>query len=442
MNAYTSMEISTFTKKKTFNEDQTLNNNSYINSIIDMYDLKIQGKSYIVENEKINKLYPDLITFINEDISSQNSSIIKKVSLKNSINSNNNSELKVIKIAKKELSNHNSSNDNKNPSNNTIKLNKDNFQIGINIRFHSPMTAQKVKHTTTKNSPVHNTHKSPPNNKIYVSNKNTLKQSPKLTNKNVDVKSIPKIYNKAFSPKPSSPTEMHNEMKSNGCYIKKNVKNQSLALNSTHRNIITCESPSSDKANESINNKLSIGSNNKNNGNMLFAKKIKTVGINKKVRKNISPPQIPKTINNTIKNTNGNKMRFKRDEQKLNLSFDEIIYRQKVIKKQKKNNNIRKNKLNKSYDNLKIENSVFEDDDIFKVLDNTQIIIPKNNLETFNPKGKKLEIIRENSENDLIPRGEDGERITANFMKNGSNDNNYNNQVLFDRFSFHNHNLP
>ena len=165
MNAYTSMEISTFAKKKTFNEDQTLNNNSYINSIIDMYDLKVQGKSYIVENEKINKLYPDLITFINEDISSQNSSIIKKVSLKNSINSNNNSELKVIKIAKKELSNRNSSNDNKNPSNNTIKVNKDNFQIGINIRFHSPTTTQKVKHATSKNSPVHNTHKSPRNNK-------------------------------------------------------------------------------------------------------------------------------------------------------------------------------------------------------------------------------------------------------------------------------------
>ena len=30
-------------------------------------------------------------------------------------------------------------------------------------------------------------------------------------------------------------------------------------------------------------------------------------------------------------------MRFKRDEQKLNLSFDEIIPRQKVIKKHKKN---------------------------------------------------------------------------------------------------------
>lgn len=435
MNAYTSMEISTFPKKKTFNEEQTLNNNSYINSLVDMYDQKVQGKPYVLESEKINKLYPDLITFINEDISSQNSSIVKKVSLKNSINSNNNSELKVIKIAKKEISNRNSSNDNKNPSNNTIKLNKDNFQIGINIRFHSPTTAQKSKHTTTKNSPLHNTHKSPPNNKIYVSNKSTLKQSPKVINKNP----IPKIYNKAFSPKPSSPTEMHNEMKSNGCYIKKNVKNQSLALNSTHRNIITCESPSSDKANESINNRLFNGFNNKNNGNAPFAKKIKTVGINKKVKKNISPPQIPKTINNTIKNTSSNKMRFKRDEKKLNLSFDEIIPRKKAIKKHKKNNNIRKNKLNKSYDNLKIENSVFEDDDIFKVLDNTQILIPKSNLEIFNPKSKKLEIIRENSENEM-PRGEDGERITANFMKNGSND--YNNQVLFDRFSFHNHNLP
>ena len=34
MNAYTSMEISTFAKKKTFNEDQTLNNNSYITPLI------------------------------------------------------------------------------------------------------------------------------------------------------------------------------------------------------------------------------------------------------------------------------------------------------------------------------------------------------------------------------------------------------------------------
>ena len=110
------------------------------------------------------------------------------------------------------------------------------------------------------------------------------------------------------------------------------------------------------------------------------------------------------------------------------------------MKKEKKGNDIRsKTNLNKSYDNLKMENSVFEDDHIFKILDNTQIIIPKNHLDTYNNnKGKKLEIIRENSENDLIQKGEDGERITANFMKN----DNLNGQMLFDRFSFHNHNLP
>ena len=154
------------------------------------------------------------------------------------------------------------------------------------------------------------------------------------------------------------------------------------------------------------------------------------MGLNRTIRKNnISPPPIK------IRPLANNKMRFKRDNEKLNLSFDEIIPRKKKIKKEKK---VKPN-LNKSYDNLKMENSVFEDDDIFKVLDNTQIIIPKNHLDTYNNnKGKKLEIIRENSENDLIQKGEDGERITANFMKN----DNLNGQVIFDRFSFHNHNLP
>ena len=78
-----------------------------------------------------------------------------------------------------------------------------------------------------------------------------------------------------------------------------------------------------------------------------------------------------------IRPLNNNKMRFKRDNEKLNLSFDEIIPRKKKMKKEKKGNDIRsKTNLNKSYDNLKMENSVFEDDDIFKILDNTQIIIP------------------------------------------------------------------
>ena len=182
------------------------------------------------------------------------------------------------------------------------------------------------------------------------------------------------------------------------------------------------------QVNDSVNH--TINSSIKKQNNTIFAKKINKVGLNRTIRKNnISPPPIK------IRPLANNKMRFKRDNEKLNLSFDEIIPRKKKIKKEKK---VKPN-LNKSYDNLKMENSVFEDDDIFKVLDNTQIIIPKNHLDTYNNnKGKKLEIIRENSENDLIQKGEDGERITANFMKN----DNLNGQVIFDRFSFHNHNLP
>lgn len=435
MSILNTLQVSTLSKKKTFNSEQYLANTAYMNSITHMIDPKLNDKLYTGDNEKINSLYPGFDEFLANYSTSPVQTLTRKEktsSLKNSIN---NSELKVIKIGKKEVYTRNNSNESKH-SNNTIKINKDNFQIGVNIRFHSP-TGQKPKIPTTKNSPNHVVHKSPPNNnRIIVTNKNSNKQSPKVPNKSIPIKSFHKPYAKAFSPKPSSPTEMHNEMKSNGCYIKKSIKNQSLALNSNPRNIISCDSPFSDQVNDSINHTINNNSLKKqNNNNTIFAKKINKVGLNRTIRKNnISPPPMK------IRPLANNKMRFKRDNEKLNLSFDEIIPRKKKIKKEKKSNDIRtKANLNKSYDNLKMENSVFEDDDIFKILDNTQIIIPKNHLETYNNnKGKKLEIIRENSENDLIPKGEDGERITANFMKN----DNLNGQVIFDRFSFHNHNLP
>ena len=424
MSILNSLQVSTLSKKKTFNNEQYLANTAYMNSITHMIDPKLNDKLYTGDNDKINSIYPDFDEFLTNYSSTPFQTLTRKDKPSSQKNSITNSELKVIKIGKKEVYTRNNSNERKH-SNNTIKLNKDNFQIGVNIRFHSP-TGQKQKIPITKNSPIHSVQKSLPNNKIIVSNKN--KQPSKVPNKNIPVKPPHKPYAKAFSPKPSSPTEMHNEMKSNGCYIKKSIKNQSLALNSNPRNIISCDSPFSDQVNDSVNH--TINSSIKKQNNTIFAKKINKVGLNRTIRKNnISPPPIK------IRPLANNKMRFKRDNEKLNLSFDEIIPRKKKIKKEKK---VKPN-LNKSYDNLKMENSVFEDDDIFKVLDNTQIIIPKNHLDTYNNnKGKKLEIIRENSENDLIQKGEDGERITANFMKN----DNLNGQVIFDRFSFHNHNLP
>ena len=424
MSILNSLQVSTLSKKKTFNNEQYLANTAYMNSITHMIDPKLNDKLYTGDNDKINSIYPDFDEFLTNYSSTPFQTLTRKDKPSSQKNSITNSELKVIKIGKKEVYTRNNSNESKH-SNNTIKLNKDNFQIGVNIRFHSP-TGQKQKIPITKNSPIHSVQKSLPNNKIIVSNKN--KQPSKVPNKSIPVKPPHKPYAKAFSPKPSSPTEMHNEMKSNGCYIKKSIKNQSLALNSNPRNIISCDSPFSDQVNDSVNH--TINSSIKKQNNTIFAKKINKVGLNRTIRKNnISPPPIK------IRPLANNKMRFKRDNEKLNLSFDEIIPRKKKIKKEKK---VKPN-LNKSYDNLKMENSVFEDDDIFKVLDNTQIIIPKNHLDTYNNnKGKKLEIIRENSENDLIQKGEDGERITANFMKN----DNLNGQVIFDRFSFHNHNLP
>ena len=429
MSIFNTLQVSTLSKKKTFNSEQYIVNTSYMNSITHMIDPKLNDKLYTGNNNKINTLYPDFDEFLSNYTSSPVQTLTKKdrqSSLKNSIN---NSELKVIKIGKKEVYSRNSSNESKH-SNKSIRLNKDNFQIGVNIRFHSP-TGQKPKLPISKNSPIHSVHKSPPNNnnRIKITNKNNNKLSSKIPNKNIPIKKFHPPLPKAFSPKPSSPTEMHNEMKSNGCYIKKSIKNQSLALNSNPRSMISCDSPFSDQVNDSINQTIKNSIKKQNNNNTIFAKKINKGGLNRTIRKNnITPPPMK------IRPLDNNKMRFKRDNEKLNLSFDEIIPRKRKIKKEKKSNDIRsRTNLNKSYDNLKMENSVFEDDDIFKILDNTQIIIPKNHLDTYNNnKGKKLEIIRENSENDLIQKGEDGERITANFMKN----------ELFDRFSFHNHNLP
>lgn len=387
-----SMSVSSY-PKDIFSEEQIINNNFYLNSINDSLDNKIQGKIY--KSDKTNKfssLYPSFDENIVDQFSYYGDYLFSH-SKKRSSKPFEAPENKTIKLGKKESYTRSNSNENKG----VVKIDKEAITIGISVRFLSPTTGVKKKKNSQQNSQSSVNKMLPPKNAPKIPAKNGT------TNGKIHTFPLNFKYKKAASPKPSSPTEMHKEMK-NGCYIKKNAKNQSLALKS--------------KPFESFNNKTGI------------------VEKKKVVYNKVKLPSLPQNSKNfkRVFNSNANTIhtrtkhpQHKKLKDKLNLSFDNVTSERgrKTAKKEKKKD------LNRTFDNIKMENSVFDDDDIFKVLDNTQIIIP-------NEDAAKLEIIKENNE-DLIPKNEDGERITANFMLN-QNSSESNNQV-FDRFSFHNKNI-
>ena len=103
MSIFNSLQVSTLSKKRTFNSEQYKVNTSYMNSITHMIDPKLNEKLYTGDNNKIKSIYPDFDEFLSNYTMSPIQTLAKKdkqSSLKNSIN---NSELKVIKIGKKEV---------------------------------------------------------------------------------------------------------------------------------------------------------------------------------------------------------------------------------------------------------------------------------------------------------------------------------------------------
>ena len=64
MSILNSLQVSTLSKKKTFNNEQYLANTAYMNSITHMIDPKLNDKLYTGDNDKINRIYPDFDEFL------------------------------------------------------------------------------------------------------------------------------------------------------------------------------------------------------------------------------------------------------------------------------------------------------------------------------------------------------------------------------------------
>ena len=287
------------------------------------------------------------------------------------------------------------------PSSNTynsIESNTTKQTKSISSSNKSPVIRKPLYKAIT-NSPLNNPKlkpktniKSPQTNKPKSTTKNTLDSS-KIIFKH---KSNNNIYGNSISPKPSSPTEMHKELKTNGNYIKNEKHNQSLAYTIQKPNHIN-DSPFVD------------GSSNNNN-------KIKKRNINKtKDIRAVTPTPLSKTI-------------------------------KKVMPiKHNTNNNKHNNLLNKSYDCDNRGTNVFDlTDNIFEYVNNT-IIEPvknKNKTKMKNRVIQRPEWKYKPNENeyydDLIPRAENGARYTGKFNTNIINTYNTNDDLGFDRFSFKN----
>ena len=292
---------------------------------------------------------------------------------------------------------------------NSIESNTSKQTKNISSLNKSPVIRKPLYKTIT-NSPLNNSKiktktniKLPQTYKTKTTNKNTLESSKIIFKHKSNT-----IYGNSISPKPSSPTEMHKELKTNGNYIKTEKHNQSLAYTIQKQN--------------HINDSPFVDGNNSNNN------KIKKRYINKsKDIRAVTPTPLSKTIKKVKHNTNNTN----NTGNTSNTS----------------NNNNKHNKLlNKSYDCNTRGTNVFDStDNIFEYVNNTIIEPVKNKNKT---KMKNRVIQRQEWKykpneteyyDDLIPRAENGARYTGKFNKNIINTyNNNNDDPGFDRFSFKN----
>jgi hypothetical protein len=212
----------------------------------------------------------------------------------------------------------------------------------------------------------------------------------------------------SISPKPSSPTEMHNELKPNGKIILKTEHNNQSLMYSIKKPNHIYESPFNDK------DKTHLTTNKKK--------------------------YIKRTINNNRPTTP--------------IPSSKTVSKVKGVKRNNKdngsnNNNNNNSSLNKSFDCRDRAMCVFDStDNIFEYVNNTIIVEPKKNK-----KKNKNRVIQQNEwrykpndgdnieNDDLVIKGENGMRYTGKFNKNIFNYNN-NEELIVERFSFKNHFVP
>ena len=235
----------------------------------------------------------------------------------------------------------------------------------------------------------------------YEHSKLTFQQHPKHPT------SIPPGH--SISPKPSSPTEMHNELKPNGKFILKTEHNNQSLMYSIKKPNHIYESPFNDKD------------------------KTHPTTTNKK-----------KCMQRAITHNNNNRPTTP-------IPSSKTVSKVKCVKRNNKDNSSNNNgtSLNKSFDCRDRAMCVFDStDNIFEYVNNTIIVEPKKNK-----KKNKNRVIQQNEwrykpnddnnveGDDLILKGENGMRYTGKFNKNIFNYNN-NEELIVERFSFKNHFVP
>ena len=333
-----------------------------------------------------------------------NNTRIKTIVLNQNSTLNNNSNTSSTQTSPKYLSGRNSPLSN---THNSIESNTSKQTKNISSLNKSPVIKKPLYKTIT-NSPLNNSKiktktniKSPQTYKTKTTNKNTLESSKIIFKHKSNT-----IYGNSISPKPSSPTEMHKELKTNGNHIKTEKHNQSLAYTIQKQN--------------HINDSPFVDGNNNNNIKKRYINKTKDIRA-------VTPTPLSKTIKKVKHNTNNTN----------NTSITNT------------NNNKHNKLLNKSYDCDTRGTNVFDSTgNIFEYVNNTIIVEPKKNK-----KKNKNRVIQQNEwrykpnddnnveGDDLILKGENGMRYTGKFNKNIFNYNN-NEELIVERFSFKNHFVP
>ena len=272
------------------------------------------------------------------------------------------------------------------------------------------------------------------------SNNNNLK-----TNLNYDIKNISSKYN-------SLPYNNKNDSKNN---IQNNLQNNENISPRTTRNI-----------NYNKNKKILYLNNNINRNKLLLTPNKNINKTENKIKtsknKNLNIQYNPTISNNIYRGSSNNKHQIKGEEKTAKKPFpinyrtinneDKELQNKKIFlyKKVKTANNNKYNTKTFEINNLKKKNTVFDNDEnsIFKILDNTQIIAPDECRYSLNSNNKLHHQSGSRSNSNGNNTNQDTEynsikKFSNNYMMNEYNDN-YNNYQYMDNlnnnenFSFNN----
>ena len=466
------------------NNNKITNNNAYINSINDCIDYKLKGNIYKNSEENFLQLYPNLENII------RNKSLIKlktKKELKvlkfdrEIINMKSNTPIK--KISKNFYFNlMENKNINININNNSIKENSilfennnDTISISYENKFKklnknrnnyiyrtsTTLNSKDKKNIEFRNIRTFKTKISPINkyntNKVHVKSKDKNNNINKNINNNKKIEYTPKkelfIIHKKNKDK-SNEINLFKTKENNN--INDKIKSNINLENSKNKIINNNQSPKEikylhfRKINLLNNNKFSMTPKNEN----LNITENKMINYNKNLNIKYNPTisnSILFSEKNKLNNINYNKKKEINSFAINNFNKNKINSQNKIL--YKKNSTIDNNKFQiksfKTKNHTKI-NSVFENDgnNIFKILDNTQIItsdecrnsISKKNdlhcLSEYNSNGSNT--FQDTDYNSIKFNNHINDKYKEDYYEGKENKNTYENYEKDEIFSFYN----